>query len=37
MGADGNYWFTLSNSNKVAKITPRGQISYFTTPIPRST
>ena len=32
MGADGNYWFTLSNSNEVAKITPRGQISYFTTP-----
>ncbi len=32
MGADGNYWFTLSNSNEVARITPRGQISYFTTP-----
>jgi streptogramin lyase len=32
MGADGNFWFTLSNSNEVAKITPRGQISYFVTP-----
>ena len=32
MGADGNYWFTLSNSNEVARITPRGRISYFTTP-----
>jgi streptogramin lyase len=32
MGADGNYWFTLSNSNEVAKITPKGKISYFTTP-----
>ncbi len=32
MGADGNYWFTLSNSNEVARITPKGQISYFTTP-----
>lgn len=32
MGADGNFWFTLSNGSKVAKITPRGQISYFRTP-----
>ncbi|HEY3661867.1 MAG TPA: hypothetical protein VGL24_01805 [Chthoniobacterales bacterium] len=32
MGADGNFWFTLSNSNEVARITPRGVISYFTTP-----
>jgi streptogramin lyase len=32
MGADGNYWFTLQNSNEVARITPRGRISYFTTP-----
>jgi virginiamycin B lyase len=32
MGADGNFWFTISNGSKVAKITPRGQISYFTTP-----
>ena len=31
-GADGNYWFTLSNSNKVARITPKGKISYFVTP-----
>jgi virginiamycin B lyase len=31
-GADGNFWFTLSNSSKVARITSRGQISYFTTP-----
>ncbi len=22
MGADGNFWFTLSNSNEVARITP---------------
>jgi virginiamycin B lyase len=32
MGEDGNFWFTLSNSSKVARITPRGNISYFTTP-----
>ena len=32
MGADGNFWFTLSNSNEVARITPRGNISYFVTP-----
>ena len=31
-GPDGNFWFTLSNSSKVARITPRGQISYFRTP-----
>lgn len=31
-GADGNLWFTLSNSNEVARITPRGNISYFVTP-----
>lgn len=32
MGADGNFWFTLSNSSEVARITPQGQISYFVTP-----
>ena len=32
MGADGNFWFTLSNGSKVARITPHGQISYFRTP-----
>jgi len=32
MGEDGNFWFTLSNGGKVARITPRGVISYFTTP-----
>ena len=31
-GADGNFWFTLSNSNEVARITPHGKISYFVTP-----
>jgi len=31
-GADGNFWFTLSNSNEVARITPLGQITYFVTP-----
>ena len=31
-GEDGNFWFTLSNGGKVARITPRGRISYFTTP-----
>src|ERR1043166_1403334 len=33
-GPDGNFWFTLSNSSKVARITPRGQISYIRTPSP---
>jgi streptogramin lyase len=32
MAEDGNFWFTLSNGGKVASITPRGSISYFTTP-----
>jgi sugar lactone lactonase YvrE len=33
MGEDGNFWFTLSNSNEVARITPtQGRIDYFTTP-----
>src|ERR1044071_5422107 len=32
MGADGNFWFTLSNSNLVARVTPRGQFTYFVTP-----
>jgi streptogramin lyase len=32
MGEDGNFWFTLSNGGKVARISPRGSISYFTTP-----
>jgi virginiamycin B lyase len=32
MAADGNFWFTLSNSNEVARITPHGKISYFVTP-----
>jgi streptogramin lyase len=32
MGADGNFWFTLSNSNEIARITPRGKISYAVTP-----
>ncbi|PYK28841.1 MAG: Virginiamycin B lyase [Verrucomicrobia bacterium] len=32
MGEDGNFWFTLSNSSKVARITPRGSINYFRTP-----
>jgi virginiamycin B lyase len=31
-GADGNFWFTLSNSNKVARITPNGRITYSRTP-----
>ena len=29
---DGNFWFTLSNSSKVARITPLGRIAYFRTP-----
>ena len=32
MGADGNFWFTLSNSNEVARITPQGKFTYFVTP-----
>ena len=32
MGADGNFWFTLSNSNEVARITPHARIDYFVTP-----
>jgi virginiamycin B lyase len=31
-GSDGNFWFTLSNSNKVARVTPNGRITYFRTP-----
>ena len=32
MGEDGAFWFTLSNSSKVARITPHGSISYSRTP-----
>jgi virginiamycin B lyase len=33
MGEDGNFWFTLSNSSKVARITARGTtINYSRTP-----
>jgi virginiamycin B lyase len=32
MGADGNYWFTLANSSKVARLTPHGKLRYFRTP-----
>src|SRR5215467_8871865 len=32
MGADGNFWFTLSNSNLIGRITPKGNFSYFVTP-----
>src|SRR5689334_15329086 len=32
MGADGDFWFTLSNSNEVARITPEGKFTYFVTP-----
>lgn len=31
-GADGNFWFTLSNGSQVASITPKGQITTFRTP-----
>ena len=31
-GADGNFWFTLSNGTQVARITPRGKINTFRTP-----
>ena len=32
MGEDGSFWFTLSNSSKVARIIPNGSISYSRTP-----
>jgi virginiamycin B lyase len=32
MGPDGNFWFTLSNSNEVARISPLGKFTYFRTP-----
>jgi virginiamycin B lyase len=32
MGEDGSFWFTLSNSSKVARIIPNGSISYARTP-----
>jgi len=32
VGDDGNFWFTLSNSNKVARVTPCGSITYSRTP-----
>jgi virginiamycin B lyase len=31
-GADGNFWFTLSNGSQVGRITPKGQITTFRTP-----
>ena len=32
MGDDGNFWFTLSNSTNIARLTPRGMINYIRTP-----
>src|SRR5947207_9295809 len=32
MGEDGKFWFTLSNSNKVARIGPHENIDYSRTP-----
>src|SRR6476620_821250 len=32
MAPDGNFWFTLANSSKVAVITPNGKIRDFRTP-----
>src|SRR5881275_1768672 len=32
MGEDGKFWFTLSNSSKVARIGPGGHIEYSRTP-----
>ncbi len=34
MGEDGNFYFTLSNSSKVGRVTPRGTINYSRTEIP---
>jgi virginiamycin B lyase len=31
-GADGNYWFTISNGSWIGRITPKGQITTFRTP-----
>jgi virginiamycin B lyase len=31
-GADGNFWFSLSNGTQVARITQKGQITTFPTP-----
>jgi virginiamycin B lyase len=31
-GADGNFWFTLSNGTQVGRITQKGQITTFRTP-----
>ena len=31
-GADGNFWFTLSNGTQVGRVTPRGKIRTFRTP-----
>jgi virginiamycin B lyase len=31
-GADGNFWFTLSNGTQVGRITPQGMITTFRTP-----
>jgi virginiamycin B lyase len=31
-GPDGNLWFTLQNSSKIARVTPAGVITQFRTP-----
>lgn len=31
-GADGNFWFTLSDGTQVGRVTPKGQITTFRTP-----
>ncbi len=35
-GPDGNLWFTLVGRNRVGRITPRGRITLFPIPTPRS-
>src|SRR6059058_2365270 len=32
MAEDGNFWFTLSNSSNIARVTPRGTLNYVRTP-----
>ena len=36
VGADGNTWFTESEVNMIAKITPNGALTEYTVPTPRA-
>jgi streptogramin lyase len=35
LGADGNFWFTELNADRIGRITPAGVVTEFTLPVGR--